>query len=589
MPRKKATSRKKKTGRRGRPPKKSFTQAALDELDDLDEEQEDLEDLLADAEAEEGENDEDSLDEPIRPDQKIQDGEDVLDYGNRLTNEGTPVYYYIRRDGQILAPQVDAPFTWDELKRQFGGGVYQITVKEHGSNKIRTRKVQTLAGARKYNFAGKGVGSEEEEAATQQQKPESLTMQDVLGLMEKTKSETERSIKENMHSEKESQQSLQMMMIQMFTQSQQNMTQMIQQSTQQTNEMLRTMQENTNNMMMRMQDSGKKDLGLTELLALINSSGDKEIKKYITMMEHLESRASDKEAIYRELAEIKAGSVKDKSGVDTLIETLGPALAQALAAKQSSDQQGAAAAAATAQGQNVVSPQEMEYRRRVLLAQKKREEEAARARSQSQTQKEAHARKAGVSQQTTPQVKPDAQDTAAFQPPESVKSRSLTEEEQQNYEKLKSQIASDEEIDEDSPMKEKEHEERAPIDAEIVDDDAGEIVDDDAGTVLDQERVSEVIEEENIPLKRRIEELLTAKVVAWFLIPGKRTDQAAVEALIELEKNGITREQVAASYQLSDLMKIGHQYNLPHAKIEWIKEFWGHVETQLQRPGQSAS
>ena len=209
-----------------------FEDELEDELEDeeLDLASDDSDDLDADNDDDESEEEEESGAVVSEAFLKARINEDAFDYGSRVANAGYPIFYHIRRNGQWLSRK-SHPYGWDELQKEYGGGVYQIECKDESFKRIRRKTTQSIEG-----YPKKVTHPEPEE----KEESSSFGIQDVLAMQASAKAEAKDEFQRAIEQDKMSQSSLMTLILSTQNQTSRSMTEMMAQLQRSQMDMIKT-------------------------------------------------------------------------------------------------------------------------------------------------------------------------------------------------------------------------------------------------------------------------------------------------------------------------------------------------------------
>jgi len=74
-----------------------------------------------------------------------QDFDDIFAYGQYLMQQGILVSYHIRKNGTVVAGKEDCSLDWEKLQKKYGGGQYQITMKNQRKGTWITRVSEEIS------------------------------------------------------------------------------------------------------------------------------------------------------------------------------------------------------------------------------------------------------------------------------------------------------------------------------------------------------------------------------------------------------------------------------------------------------------
>lgn len=299
-----------------------------EELEEELEELEELEDDESDVEADDDDT-EVNLEEEVRK-AELQVGSDIFtDVGQKFVDEGVSVYYQYYKNGSFMGRK-EHPYSWEQMKEDEGPGLYKVVCKNTMNNQILKHESKNLGQSEKDKL-GKAAAA---------QSPGAPSFMELLAVINQT---SEKS--------KIEQQAQAQGQTAIFTAMTAMLTEMIRSSQEQARQQSLEMQK----MQMQMsqeqaksqekvftlilaqiqaaQKPQKEPMSITELLTLIETSKQSGQQSYKEMFEMAEERSKKEAKILAEIERLKleGGGGESRSMTETLIESFGPAIAQALA------------------------------------------------------------------------------------------------------------------------------------------------------------------------------------------------------------------------------------------------------------------
>lgn len=74
-----------------------------------------------------------------------QDFDDIFAYGQYLMQQGMLISYHIRKNGTVVAGKEECSLDWEKLQKKYGGGQYQITMKNQRKGTWITRVTEEIS------------------------------------------------------------------------------------------------------------------------------------------------------------------------------------------------------------------------------------------------------------------------------------------------------------------------------------------------------------------------------------------------------------------------------------------------------------
>lgn len=416
---KSTTSKKRKISFKEQPDIDDLIDDLADEIEDEDDEEDSQESEAGvvyeeDPDPERSDlSDVDELDD-IDPDEFLirREDESVFDMGERVNNAGYPHFYHVYRAGEWLARE-EHPFSIDDLSERYGGGIYRIQLKDSHSKRIRSTDTLRVGGAPK----SPNHRAQEAEGEHQKSAPDALGLRDLLALQEQSERKLREDYEEKRRSEKSSQDNMMSLVLQMNQQSTQQLAQMMMQSQESTKQLIQAMNENANRNIQMLQEQikataeaakQKPELGIADVLQLVESSRSSGKNEYMQLMEFMESKADDRAELDRRFEQLKGelskGGEEKRSSMDRLIETFAPAVAAQIASQAGQSQaQSLPSGSPTGQVVPIKKPvDEAEETRRRHMALKQQAEQKDRAERHKAMQERLRQQHKGLAQEMGP-------------------------------------------------------------------------------------------------------------------------------------------------------------------------------------------
>jgi len=271
---------------------------------------------------------------------------DIFDFCQKdYVDKGDYIDYSIKKNG-ALAGTKKHPYSWDKVQKEFGEGRYQIIAKSKTTGRIVKKQSMEVEGLgntheddKKPSFDPSDLVSRIAEAVKPKQ--EGPNFMELFTLMnnvsEKTRGETERAAEKQQSTIVQMMQQNTQMMLAMFqTQAQQPK----QDSTVELARLIQSFAEKMENRFekaldkIQAQNQPKDNVSVLEMIKMREEAQEKGFKLYSQLNQLAESKAQDKVDLIEEYRGEGGESKKDKSMTETLIETMLPTIAGALAKSQ---------------------------------------------------------------------------------------------------------------------------------------------------------------------------------------------------------------------------------------------------------------
>ena len=270
---------------------------------------------------------------------------DIFDFCQKeFVEKGDYIDYSIKKNG-ALAGTKKHPYSWERLQKEFGEGRYQVIAKSKTTGRIvkkQSMEVEGLGGShyeeeKKSSFDPSDLVAKIAEAVKPKQ--EGPNFMELFTLMnnasEKSRLEAERSAEKQQSTIVQMMQQNTQMMLAMFqTQAQQPK----QDSTMEIAKLIQAFSEKMENRFekaidkIQNQNQPKDNVSVIEMIKMREEAQEKGFKLYSQLNQLAESKAQEKVELIEEYrGEGGTSEKKDKSMTETLIETMLPTIAGALA------------------------------------------------------------------------------------------------------------------------------------------------------------------------------------------------------------------------------------------------------------------
>lgn len=298
---------------------------------------------------------------------------DIFDFcENEFVKKGDFVEYTIKKNGATIGFKKH-PFSWEKIQKEFGGGRYNVLAKSTLTGRIVKRQSMPVEDLQTDGRANNHGGFNPADLVQQiaevvKPKDDGPNFMELFTLMqsqqEKARQEADRAAdRARAESEKQTstlvqlmQQNTLMMLEMMKATKKEDSTVQLAQLIQAFADKMENRFERTIDKIQAQQSSSKSEFGLLEVLKLQQDAQDKGFKLYSQLNSIAEAKAEEKLELIEEYRETGGGgSTEKKTMTDTLIETILPTVAGALA-KQGQAQPQAARPKQVAQQRRAVSP-----------------------------------------------------------------------------------------------------------------------------------------------------------------------------------------------------------------------------------------
>lgn len=272
---------------------------------------------------------------------------DIFDYCQKdFVEKGDYIDYSIKKNG-ALAGTKKHPYSWEKLQREYGEGRYQVIAKSKTTGRIVKKQSMEVDGVPEYNKENEKNSFDPSDLVSKiaevvKPKNEGPSFMELFTLMnsasEKARVEAEKSAEKQTST-----------LVQMMQQNTQMMLAMLTQQSSQpkqdtTGDLFRLFQSFAEKMENRFEknlekiaalNQPKSDIGVLEMLKMKEDAEERGFKKYAQLNQLAEVKAQEKVDLIEEYRGEGGGEKKDKSMTETLIETMLPTIAGALAKTQS--------------------------------------------------------------------------------------------------------------------------------------------------------------------------------------------------------------------------------------------------------------
>lgn len=292
---------------------------------------------------------------------------DIFDYCEReFVAKGDYIDYMVRKNG-ALTGTVKHPFSWDKIQKKYGEGRYKIIAKSKTTGRVVKTQSQEIDGVHEEhedkNEKFNPSDLVERIANAVKPKNEGPSFMELIALMNQTQSKTREEAEraaERARNDSDKQTST---MIQMMQENTKMMMLMFQgqketkpDNTVQLAQLIQSFAEKMENRfekaldkIQNSQGQNKSEFGMMEMLKMKEEAQDRGFKMYSQLNTLAEAKAQEKVDMIEEYRGEGGGEKKEKSVTETLIETMIPTIANALAQSKS--------APAPVQPRGVVRPQ----------------------------------------------------------------------------------------------------------------------------------------------------------------------------------------------------------------------------------------
>jgi len=472
-------------------------------------------------------------------DNEVEDGEaiaafDIFDWCDETTKKGHQIQYVIKRNGEMLTTKYH-PYSWEQVQKEFRGGQYQVVAKSLTTKRYLKSETRTLSDPIR-GTENVDMEMNPKTVTLQAPTPQGPNFMEMFTLMqsmsEKQRAESREVAKENAQI---SQQNM-LAFVEMMKSSQTGSQQMfyeIAKMTQQVSEklaesqraMFEKMESRFEKILDKVSDPGrakpeKSEFGLLDLLKMQQESQEKGFQLFNQLSQIAEQKASERLELIEELkGDGSQAPVREKSMTDTLIETMLPTIAGAIAS------QGQVPAAVGSLPQPPV--------RRSLPA--------AQGRAVTHAPRPAESRSTASVAQTQTVSKAKATPTQTASAVSRVGGGTVSGENAVKRNALGLPVA---------------HVEAKP--AAVV--------------------VETSVAAPTANLKDKYTELLVP-VFAEHLLEQAQPDRAATAAIATLNQNGHTVEEFVQTVSKADLMGVVLTFGLPDEANPWFEEVYAHISS----------
>ncbi len=276
---------------------------------------------------------------------------DIFDFcENEFVKKGDFVEYTIKKNGATVGFKKH-PFSWEKVQKEYGGGRYNVLAKSTLTGRIVKRQSMPVEDIQTDDRGSHHIGFNPADLVSQiaevvKPKDDGPNFMELFTLMqsqqEKTRHEAERAAERaRQESERQTsslvqimQQNTLMMLEMMKGSKKEDSTVQIAQLIQAFADKMENRFERTLDKIQNQQSQNKSEFGLLEILKLQQDAQDKGFKLYSQLNSIAESKAEEKLELIEEYRDNGGPSGEKKTMTDTLIETILPTVAGALA-KQS--------------------------------------------------------------------------------------------------------------------------------------------------------------------------------------------------------------------------------------------------------------
>lgn len=462
---------------------------------------------------------------------------DIFDWCDETTKKGHQIQYVVKRNGEMLAIKYH-PYSWEQIQKEYKGGQYQIVAKSLTTKKYLKSETRTLSDPLKTDDSDEIAQKIMMQAPQPPQGPNFMELFTLFQSMnEKQRAEARESAKETAQMGQQNMLAFVEMMKSSQTGSQQmffEIAKMTQQVSEKLAESQRAMFEKMETRFEKILDkvsektspkTDKPEFGLLELMKMQQESQEKGFQLFNQLSQIAETKAAERVEMMEELRgeQTSAAPVKEKSMTDTLIETMLPTIAGALAGSQ-----------AVPPTQQAVQPV-----RRALPPQQIGQVRQV-PRQVQPTQPGATAQRTQVQAVRPGQTQANAQKSAASGPV----SRQTSGQPTVKRNALGLPVA-------EIPVKAAE----TPV-------------------VTVQATVETP---KTTDLKAKFTEILVP-VLGESLLGGVSPEQGATATIAALEKSGHTRVEFVENVSLPDLMAVVSGFNLPEEANPWFEGLYAHLQ-----------
>jgi hypothetical protein len=272
---------------------------------------------------------------------------DIFDWCDDTTKKGHQIQYVVKRNGEMLGIKYH-PYSWEQIQKEFKGGQYQVVAKSLTTKKYLKSETRTLSDPIK------GASEDLEEIHAkfipppQPQGPNFMELFTLFqGMSEKQRQEAREAARENAQLS----QANMLAFVEMMKSSQNGSQQMFFEIAKMTQTVSEKLAESQRQMFEKMETRFEKvlekvtdnqkhkpekpEFSLMDILKLQNDAQEKGYALFNKLSQIAESKAAERVEMIEELrGESSGGEKKEKSMTDTLIETVLPTIATALASKQ---------------------------------------------------------------------------------------------------------------------------------------------------------------------------------------------------------------------------------------------------------------
>lgn len=450
---------------------------------------------------------------------------DIFDYCDTLSKKNHQVQYVVKRNGEMVTVKYH-PYSWEQLQKEFKGGLYQITAKSLTTKRYLKSESRTLSDPPK--------GSLQDEdyeiarfAPPPPPPPQGPNFMEIFTLMNTVSDKQRQEARELAKEQAQQSQTTMMAFVEMMRASSQQSQAMVLEIAKMTQAISEKMADSQRQMVEKMetrfekvveklahQDDGKKQKGVDmfEVMKLQQESYDRGFALANQTNQIAELKAQEKLELLEEIREARGSGepAKEESITDTLIKTMLPAVSQAMLAQ-------------TGQMRPPAAPQP----RRQLQTGPARPRQPQRVLSPS-----------GNQQSKPPQAQGEAKKAEPARKTNAVATQVNLDALKQQTEPPKSEIAA------------------LPVYDEVFEAKATEVRDikwyDDA----------------------------LAATIGQCLLDSKSTREGAEAILGKLAELGVTPKVFTDEVKHDDMMGIVKNYNLPEEANPWFEEVYAHIKTE---------
>lgn len=290
-------------------------------------------------------------------DTEADDGEavaafDIFDWCEDATKKGHQIQYVLKRNGEMLTTKYH-PYSWEQIQKEFKGGQYQIVAKSLTTKRYLKSETRTLSDPVRGVNDSVEVETAQKTTVVQAPQPQGPNFMELFTLFqsmnEKQRVEAREAARENAQLAQQNMLAFVEMMKSSQTGSQTmffEIAKMTQTVSEKLAESQRAMFEKMENRFEKILDkvsqnqtsakTDKPEFGLLELMKMQQDSQEKGFQLFNKLSQIAEQKAAERVEMIEELrGDAPESTKKEKSMTDTLIETMLPTIATALAGQGS--------------------------------------------------------------------------------------------------------------------------------------------------------------------------------------------------------------------------------------------------------------